>query len=86
MYHREAKTVLIGEGKFFKYEFDCSKARIPALAAVSPNLETGPAVKFIPYDRSLRSEESTYLGQVQRQFLDNIAEILRFGRVSESQW
>jgi hypothetical protein len=34
--------VLIGEGKFFKYEFDWSKARIPAFAAVSPNLETGP--------------------------------------------
>jgi hypothetical protein len=41
-YQREAKIVLIGEGKFFKYEFDCSKARIPAFAAVSPNLETGP--------------------------------------------
>jgi hypothetical protein len=41
-YQREAKIVLIGEGKFFKYEFDWSKARIPAFAAVSPNLETGP--------------------------------------------
>jgi hypothetical protein len=34
--------VLIGEGRSFKYEFDWSNARIPALAAVSPNLETGP--------------------------------------------
>jgi hypothetical protein len=34
--------VWIGEGKFFKYEFDWSKASIPAFAAVSPNLETGP--------------------------------------------
>jgi hypothetical protein len=32
----------MGDGKFFRYEFDWSKARIPALAAVSPNLETGP--------------------------------------------
>ena len=38
--------VLIGEGKFFIYEFDCSKARIPALAAVSPNREIGPINKF----------------------------------------
>lgn len=41
-YHKEAKMVLIGEGRFFKYGFDWSKARIPALAAVSPNLESGP--------------------------------------------
>ena len=55
-YHREAKIVLIGEGKFFKYEFDWSKARIPALAAVSPNLETGPAkIKLIPYERNWRT-------------------------------
>ena len=41
-YHRDAKMVLMGEGRSLRYEFDCSKARIPALAAVSPNLETGP--------------------------------------------
>jgi hypothetical protein len=41
-YHKEANMVLIGEGKSFKYEFDWSNARIPAFAAVSPNLETGP--------------------------------------------
>ena len=35
--------VLIGEGSPFKYEFESSRASIPALAAVSPNLETGPA-------------------------------------------
>lgn len=34
--------VLIGDGRSFKYEFDWSKAKIPALAAVSPNRESGP--------------------------------------------
>lgn len=41
-YHKEAKIVLMGEGRSFKYELDWSRARIPALAAVSPNRETGP--------------------------------------------
>jgi len=41
-YHKDTKMVLIGEGRSFKYEFDWSRARIPALAAVSPNLATGP--------------------------------------------
>jgi hypothetical protein len=41
--------VLIGEGKSFKYEFDWSKARIPAFAAVSPNLETGPTQSSLDY-------------------------------------
>lgn len=41
-YHNDAKMVLTGGGRFFKYEFDWSRARIPAFAAVSPNLETGP--------------------------------------------
>ena len=49
-HHKEAKMVLIGEGKFFMYEFDCSRARMPALAAVSPNLETGP-MPLISYHR-----------------------------------
>jgi hypothetical protein len=62
-YQRETKIVLIGDGRSFKYEFDCSKARIPALAAVSPNLETGP-VKVssiqiyqtrLSFERALRS-------------------------------
>lgn len=43
-YHREAKMVLMGEGRSFRNEFDCSRARIPTLAAVSPNLETGPSM------------------------------------------
>lgn len=42
MYHSEAKIVFTGEGRSFKYEFDCRSARIPAFAAVSPNRETGP--------------------------------------------
>lgn len=46
---------MTGEGKSFKYEFDWSKARIPALAAVSPNLDIGPAVKSIPYIRNWKS-------------------------------
>lgn len=37
--------VFMGDGRFFKYGFDWSKARIPALAAVSPNLETGPVIE-----------------------------------------
>jgi hypothetical protein len=49
--------VLIGEGKSFKYEFDWSKARIPALAAVSPNLETGPA----PSDHAIENQSMTPL-------------------------
>lgn len=44
--------VLIGEGKPFKYEFDWSKARIPAFAAVSPNLATGPT----PSDHAIRNQ------------------------------
>jgi hypothetical protein len=51
-YHKEANMVLIGEGKPFKYEFDWSKARIPAFAAVSPNLETGPT----PSDHEIRTK------------------------------
>jgi hypothetical protein len=60
MYHRDAKIVLIGEGKSFKYEFDWSKARIPALAAVSPNLETGPAQLIHIIWCGI--DQSTYLG------------------------
>lgn len=41
-YQREAKIVLMGEGNLLKYGFDWSNASIPALAAVSPNLATGP--------------------------------------------
>jgi len=41
-HHRDANMVLMGEGRNFKYEFDWSSAKIPALAAVSPNLDTGP--------------------------------------------
>lgn len=43
-YHRDAKIVLMGDGRVFKYGFDWSRARMPALAAVSPNLETGPVL------------------------------------------
>lgn len=46
-YHRAAKIVCIGEGKSFRYELDLSKARIPALAAVSPNLDIGPIQKML---------------------------------------
>jgi hypothetical protein len=42
-YYREAKLVLTGEGKFFKCEYEWSKARILALSAMPLNLETGPA-------------------------------------------
>jgi hypothetical protein len=49
--------VLIGEGKPFKYEFDWSKARMPAFAAVSPNLETGPA----PSDHAIKNQAMTPL-------------------------
>lgn len=41
-YQSEAKMVLMGEGRVFRYEFDWSRARMPALAAVSPNRDTGP--------------------------------------------
>lgn len=41
-YQREAKIVFIGDGRCFKYEFDCSNAIIPVFAAVSPNLAAGP--------------------------------------------
>lgn len=45
---------MIGVGKSFKYEFDWSKARIPALAAVSPNLETGPELLLYLNRSSIR--------------------------------
>jgi hypothetical protein len=45
-YQRETKIVLIGEGKSFRYELDASKARMPALAAVSPNRATGPTLSI----------------------------------------
>src|SRR4051812_45569070 len=41
-YQRDAKIVWIGKGSLAKYVFDWSKAKIPALAPVSPNLPTGP--------------------------------------------
>lgn len=40
----DAKTVLMGEGSRFRYGLEWSNARIPAFAAVSPNLETGPII------------------------------------------
>jgi hypothetical protein len=41
-YLSDANTVLMGEGRSFKYEFDWRRASMPALAAVSPNRATGP--------------------------------------------
>lgn len=40
----EANTVLKRTGMSLRYELDCRSASIPAFAAVSPNLETGPIV------------------------------------------
>lgn len=40
-YQADENMVLVGVGKFFRYEFVASKANIPAFAAVSPNRETG---------------------------------------------
>lgn len=53
LYLREAKTVFAGDGKCFKYEFDCSSARIPAFAAVSPNLASGPKYSAVSLRSSL---------------------------------
>jgi hypothetical protein len=39
---REVKAVFTGVGRFLIYELDCSNAKIPTFAAVSPNRETGP--------------------------------------------
>ena len=78
-YHRDANIVWIGVGKSFKYEFEWSNARIPALAAVSPNLETGPRLSI---DLQLNSDQKAHLGSMQHQDLDSISNILRFHRVS----
>jgi hypothetical protein len=69
----------MGVGKSFKYEFEWSSARIPALAAVSPNLETGPTLST---DVQLKTGQKSYLGSMQHQDLDSIANIPRFHRVS----
>ena len=37
-----ANTVFASAGKFFKYLFDFSSARMPTFAAVSPKRDTGP--------------------------------------------
>lgn len=49
--HADAKTVLIGDGKPARYPFELSNAKIPAFAAVSPNLATGPwtSAALIPW-------------------------------------
>lgn len=53
-YHRETKMVWISDGRFLRYEFECSSAKMPALAAVSPNRETGPGSQ--PMDRLAENE------------------------------
>jgi hypothetical protein len=75
--------VLIGEGKSFKYEFDESKARMPALAAVSPNRETGP--KLSDQSHGMEIGRRDYLGRVQLQVLDSISNILRLHTESSLQ-
>jgi hypothetical protein len=42
---KEANIVWIGDGSWLKYPLDLSKARIPALAAVSPKRAMGPLIQ-----------------------------------------
>jgi hypothetical protein len=52
MYQSDEKIVCIGFGRRLRYEFESNKARMPALAAVSPKRETGPdsyiSTSFVP--------------------------------------